>query len=272
MRPKFMFEVLKKDINIFDSLNCGQIFRFKSIDEKTYVVFSLDKRAKITDLGDRYELNTTDDKYFKDFLNLDVDYIAILDELRKNKSLTDLIPQDNVPLRILKQDLFEMIISFIISANNNIPRIKKIIEKLCETCGENKGDYFAFPKAEVLAKKDEEFYKAMGLGYRAPYILKTAQKISNNVFDMNLLVSLDTESARKMLLTLPGVGPKVADCILLFGLNRYDVFPVDTWIEKVYKDIFKKDNTPQNMRKDLIKEFGRYSGIAQQYLFYAKRG
>ena len=134
------------------------------------------------------------------------------------------------------------------------------------------GEYFAFPKAEVLAKKDEEFYKSIGLGYRAPYILKTAQKISNNMFDMDLLVSLDTESARKMLLTLPGVGPKVADCILLFGLNRYDVFPVDTWIEKVYKDIFKKDNTPQNMRKDLIKEFGRYSGIAQQYLFYAKRG
>ena len=267
-----MFEVLKKDINIFDSLNCGQIFRFKCIEDMTYVVFSLDKRAKIVDLGERYLLNTTDDEYFKSFLNLDVDYTAILDELRKNKNLKDLIPHGNVPLRILKQDLFEMIISFIISANNNIPRIKGIIDRLCVACGEKMDTYYAFPKADVLAQKDEQFYKEIGLGYRAPYISKTAQKISNRVFDMDLLVSKDTEGARKMLLTLPGVGPKVADCILLFGLNRYDVFPVDTWIEKVYKDIFNKENTPQNMRKDLIQEFGKYSGIAQLYLFYAMRG
>ena len=186
--------------------------------------------------------------------------------------LKDLIPSDSIPLRILKQDLFEMIISFIVSANNNIPRIKGIIDRMCIACGEKMGTYCAFPTAKALAEKDEIFFKEIGLGYRAPYILKTARLIANNNFDLIKLVSFDTESAKKMLLILPGVGPKVADCILLFGLNRYDVFPVDTWIEKVYKEIFNKDNTPQNMRKDLIKEFGKYSGIAQQYLFYAKRG
>ena len=267
-----MFEVLKKDINIFDSLLCGQIFRFNKLDESTYEVCSKCEYAKIEDIGDKYILNTTNDGYFKEFLNLDVDYKKILCELKKNKYLKDIIPDNLVPIRILKQDLFEMIISFIVSANNNIPRIKGIIDRLCKGDGKNMGTYYAFPTAEKLAQRSVEYFESIGLGYRAPYILDTAKKIASEEYNIEELYGLDTEAARKKLLELKGVGPKVADCILLFGLNRYDVFPVDTWIEKVYKDIFNKDNTPQNMRKDLIKEFGNYSGIAQQYLFYSKRG
>ena len=267
-----MFEVLKKDINIFDSLLCGQIFRFNKLNENTYDVCSMNEYAKIEDIGDRYILQTTNDEYFQKFLNLDVDYKSILNELRKNIYLKDIIPQDCIPLRILKQNLFEMIISFIVSANNNIPRIKGIIDRLCKGDGENMGTYYAFPTAKKLANRSIEYYESIGLGYRAPYILDTAQKIASGEFPLAELEGMETEALRKKLLSLKGVGPKVADCILLFGLNRYDVFPVDTWIEKVYKDIFKKDNTPQNMRKDLINLFGKYSGIAQQYLFYAKRG
>ena len=266
-------KVLKKDINIFDSLECGQIFRFKKLDEKTYTVLSKGYLATIKDLGDYYDVVTNNEEYFHNFFNLDINYKQILGELRKNKFLKDVIPSDCVPLRILQQDPFEMIISFIISANNNIPRIKGIIERLCEGNGElTKDGIFAFPSADKLAKRDVKYFESIGCGYRAPYILKTAQYIYSGVFDVNAIKKLDTESARKKLIALAGVGPKVADCILLFGYNRYDVFPVDTWIKKVYVDLFKKDNTPENMRKELIKEFGEYAGIAQQYLFYAKRG
>lgn len=267
-----MFEVKVKDINIFDSLNCGQIFRFNKLDENKYEVFSKAEYATVTRYQDKYVIESSNDKFFYDFLNLDVNYMAILKGLRENIHLKDVIPCDVVPLRILKQDLFEMIISFIVSANNNIPRIKGIIKRMCDECGERKCDYHAFPTAKALASKDEEFFKSIGLGYRAPYILKTAKLIASGVFDVEKLKNLNTKDAEKALLTLPGVGPKVADCILLFGLNRYDVFPVDTWIEKVYKDIFHKEEKPKKMREDLIKEFGDYSGIAQQYLFYAKRG
>ena len=265
-------KVLKKDINIFDSLECGQIFRFKKLDEKTYYVVSKDNYATIKDFGEYYEIQTSNDKYFQNFFNLDIDYKQILGELKNNKYLKDIIPQDNVPLRILNQDPFEMIISFIVSANNNIPRIKGIISKMCEGCGKmlDNGDH-AFPSADNLAKRDVKYFESIGLGYRAPYILKTAKDIASGAFDYNELYSISTEDARKKLIALSGVGPKVADCILLFGYNRYDVFPVDTWIKKVYQDLFKKDNTPENMRRDFIKEFGKYSGIAQQYLFYKKR-
>ncbi len=269
----YRMEILKKDINIFDSLLCGQTFRFKKLDNNLYEVFSKDEYATIKDEGDRYIVNTNNEKYFHDYFNLDVDYSSILNELRKDAYLKDLIPTENVPLRILKQDPFEMIISFIVSANNNIPRIKGIIERICindgKSIGENK---FAFPEANKLAKRDVKYFESIGLGYRAPYILKTAQDIASGEFNVNAILSLDTESARKKLLTLQGVGPKVADCILLFGYNRYDVFPVDTWIKKVYVDVFNKDNKPDQMRKDFINRFGKYSGIAQQYLFFAKRG
>ena len=267
-----MFSVLKKDINIFDSLLCGQIFRFNKIDEKTYVVYSLNNYARIYQEDEKYLIVSNDDEYFYSFFNLNIDYRAILDDLSANKHLSGLIPKDDIPLRILKQDTFEMIISFVISANNNIPRIKKIIEKMCEGAGENMGDYYAFPSVHELAKKGEEFFYSIGLGYRAPYILKTAKLIDSGEFNIDDLKSLSTQEARNMLLTLPGVGPKVADCILLFGLNRYDVFPVDTWIEKVYIDLFNKKDSIKVMRENLLKEFGAYSGIAQQYLFYAKRG
>ena len=181
----FMFEVLKKDINIFDSLECGQIFRFKKLDEKTYEVFSNVEHAVIKDNGDHYVLDTTNDEYFKKFLNLDVDYMSILKELKKNKHLQCI--GEDVKLRILKQDPFEMIISFIVSANNNIPRIKGIIEKMCLNDGEKIGDYYAFPTAEKLAKRDVKFFESIGLGYRAPYILKTANAIASKEFEVDEL-------------------------------------------------------------------------------------
>ncbi len=273
MLPLIFMKVLKKDINIFDSLECGQIFRFKKIDENTYNVCSMDKIALIKDRGNYYDVKTDNEEYFHDFFNLDLDYRQILGELRNNKFLKDVIPTDCIPLRILRQDPFEMIISFIISANNNIPRIKGIIERLCEGDGElTKDGIYAFPSADKLAKRDVQYFESIGCGYRAPYILKTTQDIAYGRFDVNAIKALDTENARKKLIELAGVGPKVADCILLFGYNRYDVFPVDTWIKKVYADLFKKDNTVDGMRKDFIKEFGEFAGIAQQYLFYAKRG
>ena len=266
-------EILKKDINIFDSLLCGQTFRFKKLDNNLYEVFSKDEYATIKDEGDRYIVDTNNEKYFYDYFNLNVDYSIILNELRKDDYLKDIIPKDLIPLRILKQDSFEMIISFIVSANNNIPRIKGIIERMCINDGENIGENkFAFPTADKLATRDVKYFESIGLGYRAPYIFNTAQCIANGAFNVNEILSLDTEGARKKLLTLQGVGPKVADCILLFGYNRYDVFPVDTWIKKVYVDVFNKDNKPDQMRKDFINRFGKYSGIAQQYLFFAKRG
>ncbi|MDE7216132.1 MAG: 8-oxoguanine DNA glycosylase, partial [Clostridia bacterium] len=160
---------------------------------------------------------------------------------------------------------------FIISAINHITRRKGRIQRLCENLGENKGDYYAFPSPEKMASKDADFYAGIGAGYRAPYLASTAKAVANG-FDLDEIDSMDAGEGNKKLCTLLGVGPKVADCILLFAYHKQDVFPVDTWIKKVYRDVVG-DNEVNNvaMRKKLIEIYGEYSGYAQQYLFFNKR-
>ena len=164
-----------------------------------------------------------------------------------------------------------MVISFIISANNHIPRIKGIIERLCAGLGRDMGGYYAFPTAEAMADKGEDYYFALGAGYRAPYLASTATAIAEGSFDIDAVRSMPTKEAAKYLCSLLGVGPKVADCILLFGYHRTDVFPVDTWIKKVYRDTLGGAATNKQMREKLIALYGNLSGYAQQYLFFGKR-
>lgn len=173
-------------------------------------------------------------------------------------------------IRILQQDPFETLISFIISANNHIPRIKSIIERLSTALGDRCDGFNAFPTAKALSGKDADYYFKAGLGYRAPYIVETARAVKDG-FDLDGLQTLSTDKARKELMTLKGVGPKVADCILLFGFGREDVFPVDTWIKKVYNSYFGHEDNPAKIRKALTDKFGDLSGYAQQYLFFYKR-
>jgi N-glycosylase/DNA lyase len=161
------------------------------------------------------------------------------------------------------------LISFIISANNNIPRIRMIIERLCEAVGKSiAGGFHAFPTAEEMKDLDEEFYSRIGAGYRASYLVKTVKAI-NEGFDLSAPYSMETEDAHRYLLGLCGVGPKVADCILLFAYAKGDVFPVDTWIKKSAKAYFKIESDDiTKIRKELISLFHGDSGVVQQYIYY----
>ena len=214
--------------------------------------------------------------YFENYFDLKRDYLEIYDGVKSfnNEFLSNAL-EFGSGIRILKQDKTETIFSFIISQNNNINRIKKIIEKLCESLGDKKsfmGEvYYSFPTAEKLASKKVEFYKELGLGYRDAYLLNFAQKIVEG-YDVNKLDSLDTISLEKELLKIYGVGKKVADCILLFAYNRSDSFPVDTWIEKVYKEnLFGKEKDRKKISLELTSKFKGLSGYVQQYLFNYKR-
>jgi len=163
-----------------------------------------------------------------------------------------------------------MLISFIISANNNIKRIKNSIEYLCSHFGENKGDYFAFPTLKELKKATVQDFKSAGLGYRSEQMFETVQKLTEQ--DIIKLDTMSTEDKFKFLVSLKGVGEKVANCIMLFGLGVKNVFPVDTWINKVYNNIM---NTIETDRKKITREltarYGELSGFAQQYFFYYYR-
>ena len=184
-------------------------------------------------------------------------------------------------IRILRQDLWECIISFIISANNNIPRIKKIINKLSAQYGEKiiwkDKEYYMFPIVEDLSKASIEDLRKTGLGFRDKRVYTTTKMILENKVDLKKVQKMDdTELIRNELLKLDGVGEKVADCIMLFALKRVDVFPIDVWVRRVMNDLYIHNEDEEKVNKKELKKladekFIGLSGIAQQYLFYWKR-
>lgn len=257
----------KNDFNIDDILLCGQIFSFNKVDYG-YDVYSLDKYAKVAEEENGYRIITNDSAYFENFFDLKTDYSLIKKELKKYPLLSEPIKFGG-GIRILKQDLFETLISFIVSANNNIKRIQLILNRMREKLGKDMGGFYAFPTQEELLKVDEKFFKEIGAGYRAGYIYKVVRQVDEKMLkDWN---NLSTTELRKKLIALSGVGPKVADCVLLFGYGRKDVFPVDTWIAKMFNKYYAPLENREEIRRRLINEFGNLAGYAQQYLFYFMR-
>ncbi len=256
-----------KDFNISHILECGQVFTYKKNADYDYDVYSLDKFANVKLVDKKYIIKTNETKYFVNYFDLDTDYGAIKKEIAKNDYMKEAI-NFGFGIRILKQSLLEVIIGFIVSANNNIKRIISTMQKI-RAFGENKGNYYAFPTLARLHDITVEDFKNMGAGYRAEYLYKTIRKL--DAVNLDETRNYDTVTLKRWLLSLCGVGPKVADCILLFGYGRYDCFPVDTWIEKVYIDIFKKRENRQKMSSNLVSYFGKNAGYAQQYLFFYKR-
>lgn len=177
-------------------------------------------------------------------------------------------------LRILKQQPFETLVSFIISANNNIKRIRSIVERLCVACGtpfvfEGKR-YYAFPTPQQLAGMGEQELVACGAGYRAPYIKKTAQMVAQG-FDLEAIGHMGYDDAKQTLMQLPGVGPKVADCVLLFAYAKMQAFPADVWVKRILKTLYNFEGTNKQICEFARAAFGENAGIAQQYLFYFAR-
>lgn len=272
-----IYSVLNDKITVYDTsqfnieqiLNSGQIFRYSG-DGKNFKII-----AKNTICHLKYDMGSVIIKssnvdFAVNFFDLCKDYGPIKQKLRENNFLDRAISFGE-GIRILKQDPLETIISFIISANNNIPRIKGILNRLCEYLGEDLGEEDkAFPTLDALASENTDFYKKIGAGYRAEYIVKTVAMIKSG-FNLDLYRT-DTAEARKELMRLYGVGNKVADCILLFAYNKGDVFPVDTWCKRIYRDMgLPESQSCKHMSNALSDIFGENSGIAQQYLYYYYR-
>lgn len=259
----------KEDFDIKEILECGQVFSYKDMGD-CYLVFSADKMAKVEENEKGWQIKTTAPKYFENYFDLKTDYAKIKKTL-SNFPIMKKPLEFGSGIRILKQDLFETLISFIVSANNNIKRITLILNRLRENLGKNMDGYYAFPTRESMLQKDVNFYKEIGAGYRAEYLYKVVRQIDEKT--LSEWKNLDTKTLRPKLISLSGVGPKVADCVLLFGFGKQDVFPVDTWIEQMYAKFYCDKTLPnrEKIRENLVKEFGNLSGYAQQYLFYSMR-
>lgn len=258
----------KTQFNPEHILECGQVFRFGKDSNNNYYVISGKHKATITEFESHYEITCDNIDYFIHYFDLNTDYNLIKNTLSNNNVLNPMI-KHGYGIRILNADPVEMIISFIISQNNNIKRIQSIIERLC-SIGKDMGTYRAFPTIEELSNQPLEFYKTLGTGYRDKFLKTTADTLSK--IDINKIINSSTEEIYNYLISLNGVGPKVASCILLFGFHKTNKFPVDTWIEQVYYNHFSKQKRSRpEIQKYFEDMFGEYSGIAQQYLFYYER-
>lgn len=256
------------------TLECGQVFRFSKYKDG-YLVVSGDKACYVHTNGVKTVVESDDSDYFYRYFDLDRDYSKIVDKAKSfGIPLLERSAENCKGLRILNQNREEMIYSFIISQNNNIPRIKGIIQRICEGLGEKREfdgtEYYTFPSSSVIASADLSFFRAAGAGYRDSYLFETSKRIAGE--GINKLENLPTDQLKKTLLGYKGIGGKVADCIALFGFGKTDSFPVDTWVEKVYREDFGgtiKDRT--KISEYFVTQFGEYSGFIQQYLFYGKR-
>lgn len=265
--------------NLTHTFECGQCFRWNKTGENEYtgVVFSRVLKIKQEENTFRF-FNTTENDFFEiwaNYFDLNFDYQAMQNSLSTDETLKKAINSGN-GIRILHQDLFETIISFIISANNNIPRIKLIVERLCEAFGKKIfspfGTFYSFPTPEDLKNVSLEDLAFLKAGFRDKYIKDATDKINHNEIDLNSLKTTPTEKAKSELLKIKGVGEKVANCILLFSLHRCESFPVDVWVKRVMSKYYFSQNEPNCDLGEFAKEkFGAYSGFAQQYLFYYER-
>ncbi len=276
--------IIIKDMKDFEPkhiFECGQAFRWHVENDGSYTAISRGKVINVKKVQDDVVFSNTNMEEFKniwyDYFDLGRDYGVIKKELSKDPILEESI-RFGEGIRILNQEPFETIISFIISANNQIPRIKKSIELMSQNYGESIGtyngkEYFAFPNAEVLATVDEEELKENNkVGYRAKYIINTSKMIKNKDIDIEKLQNTPTKEAKKILMKLPGVGPKVSDCILLFSLDKNDAFPVDVWVKRVMEHFYlKEDRKLKDIEIYAEEKFGDLAGFAQQYLFYYAR-
>ena len=248
------------------TLDCGQCFRWDEIEENTFVGVVGNTVCKIRQTEDQIIFFNTDEQAFekvwKNYFDFGLDYNKIRDEICKDEIMKRAGDYAS-GIRILRQDAWETVCSFIISQNNNIKRIKGIVKRLCDTFGDPITEgYSAFPSYDKIAKLSVEDLAPLRSGFRAKYILDAARKISSGEVDLVRIANSDYDTAKAELMKICGIGNKVADCALLYGFYRLEAFPEDVWIKRAMAKLYP-DGLPENCK--------RYAGIAQQYIFHYAR-
>jgi N-glycosylase/DNA lyase len=269
-----------RGIECFDldkSCSCGQAFRWRPFSGGQLGIVR-GEPALLKQEGDTVLVHgaaPASAPMWAHYLDLGRDYASIEEKVKNDPRLSCCFPASH-GIRVFNQEPFEALISFIISQNNNIKRISGIVERLCRYCGEAKGfmgeTLYAFPAPESIAALSVEELTALGTGYRAPFIKAAAERIAGG-YALEPLRDMSLGEARAELLSFLGIGPKVADCILLFSLGHSDAFPIDVWIDRAMKALFFEGNKAKKAELcEAVTSLGEYSGIIQQYIFeYARK-
>lgn len=276
-----MYTYENPNFNIRQIALSGQCFRMTEISDGLWQIISKDKCITLMQRENLITASCSEEEfnsYWKDYFDLNYDYAGIISSIDATDTYLRECADYGSGVRILRQDLWEMLITFMISQNNNIPRIKNSVKKLCEYAGERKAifiesidkngnstteslEYFSFPTPEALSHVPVDTLHSFGLGYRDEYLHLTSLKVALGEFDLEALKSMSYDEAMKTLMTLKGVGKKVADCVCLFGLHHIEAFPIDTHIKQIFAEHYP-DGFP-------FEKYEGYAGILQQYMFFA---
>ncbi|MDP4118676.1 MAG: DNA glycosylase [Bacillota bacterium] len=267
-----------QQFNLKHIFECGQCFRWSRQGDGSYVGVAKNKVLRLAAHDNNITIfNTSLQEFFEvweDYFDLKTDYLSYQERLATDDIMRNAI-KDGSGLRILRQDTFETLISFIISASNNIPRITKIVNCLCELYGDKvtyeNETFYTFPSPKRLCGVTAEDLAPIRSGFRAKYITDAVEKVNSGEIDLKNLGKMPASDAQKYLMSISGVGPKVADCVLIFGTGRLDVFPVDTWIDKAMKTLYPAACEGTKVRNAGETLFGDICGLAQQYIFYYAR-
>lgn len=278
---QIILEGISEDFEPQHVFDCGQCFRWLREEDGSYTGVVQERVINVKKENDLIILDNTNKEDFEniwfDYFDLGRNYTEIKDQLKVMDEYLEKATEFGSGIRILQQDGWEMLISFIISANNRIPMIQRAINNLSERYGKFIGEYrgkkyYAFPTPQELNQVSIEDIRACQTGFRDKYIKGVVNYVSENNEDVLSYRKLDTDECIKELIKFNGVGPKVADCIALFGMQKYDTFPVDVWVKRVMEEFYVEDNLSlPKIRKFALEKFGDLSGFAQQYLFYYAR-
>lgn len=254
------------ELDLSQTLDCGQAFRWRLQEDGSYKGVAHGRLLHISRSGDEIILHNTSHEDYKSiwhsYFDLERDYALLKEKFSTDPVLCDAIGYAD-GIRVLRQEPWETLCTFIISANNNIPRIKGIVERMSALFGDClEEDYYTFPTAARMAALSTDDLAPLRCGYRDKFLLDAAQKVANGEVSLSAVADMTTEEARRALLCVKGVGPKVAECTLLFGFGRVECFPMDTWMKKVMAVLY-----PKGLPEAFIKD----AGIAQQYLFHYAR-
>lgn len=255
-------------LDLGETLDCGQSFRWRDNGDGSFTGVAYEKLVTVTiQNGDLHIENTTEqdfEKIWRNYFDLDLDYDSIRSSIGEIHPVLKEASAYAPGIRILRQEPWEALCTFIISQNNNIKRIKGIVDRLCTTFGNKIGDtdFYTFPKPETLAKLTPDDLAPLRAGFRNKYIIDASRKVATGEVDLEKCKNVPYDDARAELCKIKGVGNKVADCTLLFGMHRIEAFPIDVWMRRAMERLFP------NMTGE---DFGEYAGIAQQYIFHYAR-
>ncbi len=281
MTTTYTIKLLPTQCDLDSTFSSGQTFRWHKIGPSWFGIIG-NRSVLLTQLTDQIQAQTPqtckDWSWLEDYLQLKLNHESMIKTIRRDAFISEAIAL-YPGLRLLRQDPWECLASFILSSANSIPQIQRAIDLLCQRFGNpipgivREIPAHSFPKPEILAKAKLSDLTNCKIGFRAKYLKQIAFIISKGIVDLNSLHNIPTKEARRILTSLPGVGPKIADCVLLFAYGRFEVFPVDTWIRRAMQYFyFRNQRTPDSViRKFATEYFGRYAGYAQQFIYHHTR-